>query len=101
MRTPSGSAIHISSRSPRLLLGRAHDLDTVLVQPGVFGVEVAHLQPQRGAARVRRIVAGHFEEPAAEKEHHGRVARVAELAVHREPERVPVEPSSAVEVGRA
>src|SRR5699024_2354070 len=78
---------------PRLLPRLAGDPHSGRLQPGVLGGQFAYLHPQRyrqSSARLPRLP-GDLQQPVPAEEHHPRVLRVAELAVHRQPERVAVE----------
>jgi len=44
---------------------------------------------------------GDLQEAAAEEEHQPGIDRVAELAIHRKPEQVPIEPARTIQLDRA
>jgi len=87
-------------QAPRFPLRRAQDLNTGRLKALVLGGEVADLQPERDVAGIGAIPdAGDFQVTSAEEEDEPRIVAIPEFTVDSETERVPVETSTAVQVG--
>ena len=87
---------------PRFALRCPQDRHAGTGEPPMFGVDIAHLQPQRQRVRVPSDAAtGHLQETATEEEDECRVSRIAELPVYGETQNVAVELPAARQIGRA
>ena len=94
MRTPSGSAIHISSR-PHGSRSGAEDLNAGGLEALVFGREIPDLNPKGEIASGRPIPnTGDLQVTAAEEEDEPRIVAVTELAVDGKTESVPINPAA-------
>lgn len=89
--------------TPRLGAWCPQDLHTERGKPVMLGADVTHLQPQAQVVRrwLGRRGAGDLQETAAEEEHQPGIGRIAELAIHRKPEHVAIEPARSVRLDRA
>jgi len=89
-------------QTPRLSLWGTHDANAGRLKALVLGAEVPDLNPE-GEIASRRRVAGtrDLEKAAAEEEDEPRIVGWAELAIDSETERVPIEASTAIPVGRS
>jgi hypothetical protein len=89
-------------QTPGLCCWLPDNRDSGRGQPGVFGADIPHLDPDhhRASGRAGRRP-GDFEEPRAEEEHHPGVFRGAELPVDGQAQDVAVEAATAVQVAGA
>jgi hypothetical protein len=86
-------------QSPGLGHGLSENTHADRRQPFVLSTNVSHLEPDHQRARGgTRSLPGHFQQSRAEKEHHSRVVRRAELPVDRQTQHVPVETAAPVQV---
>jgi len=89
-------------QTPRLPFGCTHDLNTGRLKALVFGTEIPDLYPEGEIASGCPIPdSGDFQVASAEEETQPRIVGVTELTVDSETERVPVETSTAISVGRS
>jgi hypothetical protein len=86
-------------QSPGLGHGLSENTHAGRRQPFVLSMNVSHLEPDhQRAPGGPRSPPGHFQQSRAEKEHHSRVVRRAELPVDRQTQHVPVETAASVQV---